>query len=128
MVSKCMVFGCNSGYSTSNEKVSAFEFPFKDPELLEKWIKFVDRRDWKPNKNSVISIKHFKEEFITRVKQKTLKKDMKPYPTICTEKALKCPSNLKISAVPRKAPKVHVFQKDEIEDFKNKIIFIILKI
>ena len=53
---------------------------------------------------------------------------MKPYPTIYTENALKRPSSLQISAVPRKAPKVHMFQKDEIEKFKNKILFVILKI
>ena len=65
------LLGCNFGYSTSNEKGSAFEFPFKDPELLEKWIKFVYRSDWKPTKNFVICIEHFKEEFITRVKRNT---------------------------------------------------------
>ena len=43
---------------------------------------------------------------------------MKPYPTIYTEKALKRPSSMQISAVARKAPKVRIFQKDEIEDFK----------
>ena len=77
MVNKCGVFGCNSGYCTSNEKLSAFEFPFKDPELLERWIKFVNCRDWKPPKNSLICIKHFKEEFITLGKRNTMKKDMK---------------------------------------------------
>ena len=122
MVNKCVVFGCNSGYGTSNEKVSAFEFPFKDPELLEKWMKFVNHRDWKLTRNSVICIKHFKEEFITRGKRNPLKKDMKPYPTIYTEKALKRPSSLQISAVPRKAAKVRIFQNDEIEEFKKQDI------
>ena len=102
--------------------MSAFEFPFKNPALLEKWIKFVYRLDWKPTKNSVICIKHFEEEFITRRKRNTLKKDMKPYPTIYIEKALKRPSSLQISAVLRKAPKVRIFQKDKIEDFKKQDI------
>ena len=47
---------------------------------------------------------------------------MKPYPTIYTEKVLKHPSSLQISAVPRKAPKVRIFQKDEIKDFKKQDI------
>ena len=51
MINKGVVFGCHSGYSTTNEKMSAFEFLFKDPELLEKWIKLGNRRDWKPTKN-----------------------------------------------------------------------------
>ena len=47
---------------------------------------------------------------------------MKPYPTVYTEKALKYPSSLQISAVPCKAPKVRIFQKDEIKDFKKQDI------
>ena len=45
---------------------------------------------------------------------------MEPCPTIYTEKALKRPSSLQISAVSRKAPKVRIFQKDEIKDFKKQ--------
>ena len=104
--------------------MSAFELPFKGPELLEKWIKVVNRCDWKPTKNSVICIKHFKEEFITRGKRNTLKKDMKPYPTIYTTEVVKRPSSLQISAVARKAPKVRIFQKEEIEDFKKQGIIL----
>ena len=66
--------------------------------------------------------KHFKEEFVTREKRNDLKKDMKPCPAIYTKKALKHPSSLQISAVPRKAPKVRIFQKDEIKDFKKQEI------
>ena len=47
---------------------------------------------------------------------------LKPYPTIYTEKALKRPSSFQISAVARKAPKVRIFQKDEIEDFRKQDI------
>ena len=117
MVNKCVVFGCTSGYKSSGEKVSTFEFPFKNLELLKKWIKFVNRRDWKPTKNFVTCIRHFKEEFPNRGKRITLKKNLQPYPTIHTGKALKRPSTLQAVAVPRKAPKIRVFQKDELEDF-----------
>ena len=46
MVNKCVVFGCNSGYSTCKENVSSFRFPAEKPELLQKWIKFVNRADF----------------------------------------------------------------------------------
>ena len=36
MVNKCVVFGCTSGYKSSSEKVSTFELPFKNLELLKK--------------------------------------------------------------------------------------------
>jgi len=35
------------GYNTKHEKVHGF-FPFNKPDLLAKWIKFVNRSDWKP--------------------------------------------------------------------------------
>ena len=64
-------------------------------------------------------IRHFKEQFLNRGKRITLKKNLQPYPTIHTEKALKRSSTLQVVAVPRKAPKIRVFQKDELEDFKS---------
>ena len=120
MVNKCVVFGCTSGNKSSGEKVSTFEFSFKSLELLKKWIKFVNCRDWKPTKSSVICIRHFKEEFLNRGKRITLKKNLQPYPTIHTGKALKRPSTLQAVAVPCKAPKIRVFQKDKLEDFKSQ--------
>ena len=120
MVNKCVICGCKSGYKTCDEKVSHFEFPFKRPQLLEKWVKFVNRRDWKPTKNSVICIKHFKEEFICHGKKNALKWESHPIPTIHTEKALKRHSVVQTPAMPRKAPKIRTYQNDEMEEFSTK--------
>ena len=35
MVNKCVVFGCNSGYSTCKENVSSFRFPAENPEFYK---------------------------------------------------------------------------------------------
>ena len=115
MVNKCIVFGCTSGYKSSGKKVSTLEFPFKNLKLLKKWIKFVNRCDWKPTKNSVICIRRFKKDFLNRGKRIILKKNLQPYPTIHTEKSLKRPSTLQAVAVP-----LRIFQKDELEDFKSQ--------
>ena len=72
MVNKCVVFGCNSGYSTSKENVSSFRFPAEKPELLQKWIKFVNRADWIPTKNSVICCKYFESKFLYEGKRTKL--------------------------------------------------------
>ena len=71
MVNKYVIYSCNSGYVTKAEKenkVSSFSFPFHKPDLLRKWIRFVNRSDWTPTSNSVICIKHFKEELIIEEK------------------------------------------------------------
>ena len=120
MVNKCVVCGCKSGYKTCDAKVSHFEFPFKRPQLLEKWIKFVNRRDWKPTKNSVICIKHFKEEFICHGKKNTLRRESQLIPTIHTDEALKRHSVVQTPAMPRKAPKIRTYQNDETEEFATK--------
>ena len=62
MVNACVVFGCKSGYSSQSHKVNGFSFPFEKPDLLARWIKFVNRKNWKPSKNSIIFAKHFKDE------------------------------------------------------------------
>ena len=53
MVNKCVIFGCKSGYDNQHEKVSGFSFPFTKPDLLKKWIKFVNRPNWKSSKYSI---------------------------------------------------------------------------
>ena len=64
MVNKCVVYGCISEYKTNQEKVSSFEFPIKRPQLMKKWILFVNRRNWTSSKSFVICIKHFKNDFM----------------------------------------------------------------
>ena len=75
MINACVVFGCKSGYSSQSHKVSGFSFPFEKPDLLilVQWIKFVNRKNWKPSKHSIICAKHFKDELIKDGQRKKLK-------------------------------------------------------
>ena len=119
-LNKCVVYGCKSGYYTKHEKVHGFYFPFNKPDLLAKLIKFVNRCDWKPTKNSVVCIEHFKDEFIIRGQRMKLNWEMQPVPTIHTEKALKRPSTLPNAILPRKAPRKRNNQVDQINSFEDR--------
>ena len=77
MVNKCVAFGCKTGYvsektadgSVENDEknhVATFHFPFRNPELLHKWVKFINRRDWIPYSTAVLCEKHFEEEYISK--------------------------------------------------------------
>ena len=57
MFNKCVAFGCSSGYAGNSEKVSTFSFPLGKSDLIEKWIKFVNRNIWFSTKNSVLASK-----------------------------------------------------------------------
>lgn len=119
MVNTCVVFGCKSGYSSQIEKVSCFSFPFDKPDLLKSWVKFVNRKNWSPTKNSVICVKHFEEKYIKDGQRKKLRWENQPVPTIHTDKELKRPSVLPSPGIIRKKPKIRVYQKDELGDFEN---------
>ena len=120
MPNKCVVFGCNSGYATCKEKgITTFLFPLEKPYLLQQWNRFVNRSEWVPSCNSVICIKHFEEKFIIRGKKNNLMWSLNPIPTINTEIALKRPSTLPTPIIPRKAPKLRVFQKDQSGEFSD---------
>ena len=69
--------------------------------------------------NPIIRTKHFKEKLIKDDKRKKLKWELLHAPTIHTEKALKCPFVLPCASIIRKAPKIRLFQKDEIGNFEN---------
>ena len=120
MVNKCVVFGSKSGYDNQQEQVSGFSFPFNKSDLLEKWVKFVNRQEWKPSKSSVIGVKHFQQEFVNNGTRKKLKWEMQPVPTLHTAEAMKRPSTLPNTSLPRKATKVRIYQEDELSNFQNK--------
>ena len=118
MVNKCVVYGCKSGYvsKSEREKVSSFSFPLNKPDLLSKWIKFVNRSNWNPTSNSVICINHFEEELIINGKRKKLNWSLNPVPTIHTDVAVRRPSTLPTPSTSRKPPKVRVFQSDQLAE------------
>ena len=119
MPNKCVVFGCNSGYATCKEKGITFLFPLEKPYLLQQWNRVVNRSEWVASCNSVICIKHFEEKYIIRGKKNNLMFCLNPIPTINTEIALKRPSTLPTPIIPRKAPKLRVFQKDQSGEFSD---------
>ena len=119
MVNKCVVFGCKSGYDSSDNAPS-FRFPFKRDDLMTKWIQFVNRTNWTPSSNSVICCKHFDAKFISDGKRKKLKWGLNPIPTIHTSNALERPSSLNTPSESRKPPKVRIYQKYQLEDFEKK--------
>ena len=85
MVNTCVAVGCKTNYHTCKEVLSTFDFPdaTKFPDLLNIWLKFVNRPDedgkpWKQTKNSKLCENHFEETFIKRCKKRSyLKWEMK---------------------------------------------------
>ena len=83
MVYKCCVVNCRSNYA-GEDCTTVFSFP-KDEHLRNRWIKFVNRKDWKPTSSSYICIKHFEEKYYKKGKNDKgfrLNKKLKPVPTI----------------------------------------------
>ena len=120
MPNTCVVYGCKTNYLTCKEKASTFDFP-NCSELKDIWIKFVNRpveENWIPTKNSKICGNHFDEKYIKRCNVRNyIKWDLNPVPTIHTPEALKRPSQLPTSIIPRKKPKERVYQEDELEKY-----------
>ena len=72
MPNHCAIEGCTTGYKATEDrppelhKIATFHYPLSKPDLLEKWIKFTNRKDWTPTASSVVCEKHFKEEALFR--------------------------------------------------------------
>ena len=100
MPNKCVVVGCNTGHKkgkrkrekelevpqtipVSSEKKAMFYFPKNNEELSAKWLKFVNRVDWKPSDCSVISSDHFEAKYLLCGDKRThLNQELDPVPTI----------------------------------------------
>ncbi|CAH1106819.1 unnamed protein product [Psylliodes chrysocephalus] len=66
MLPKCCVPGCTSNYASSQEGyVTVFWFPV-EVNKRELGLKNIPRKDWSPTKTSVVCIKHFKEDDLSR--------------------------------------------------------------
>ena len=122
MVNKCAYVGCNSGYATCTEKRSLFSFPLNKPDLNAQWVRFVNRDEWKPTKSSVLCDLHFEDKFLLHGKKTNLKWAQNPIPTIHSKEILKRPSLVPTTVIPRKAPKLRVYQEDEMETFRDNDI------
>ncbi|BFZ14281.1 hypothetical protein BsWGS_17319 [Bradybaena similaris] len=65
MPHSCCVRGCKSNFR-GQEYVSLFRFP-SDPDLKDKWLELIGRKDYVVNKNSVVCARHFEPHFIVTV-------------------------------------------------------------
>ena len=129
MVNKCAVEYCNTGKTASDtdgieeknaRKISTFHFPTDDEELLEKWIYFTSRREWKPTKYSVLCEKHFDENYIKHGdKRNKLKYELRPIPTIHTNDSSVPESVLRVPKIPRQPPTDRNAHLDEKPAFKK---------
>ena len=62
MVNKCAAPSCRSGYAKNETKhITEFQFPLKNLELNRLSIRFVNCKDWKPTKHSVLCELYFEE-------------------------------------------------------------------
>ena len=150
MVNKCVVICCDYNYEKRRKRdavgyllpglndeadkhkqcTGIFHFPKNDEALNQKWVKFVNRKEWKPSNNSVICSGHFESKNLLYGKQRIrLNFELDPVPTIYPANHIPQSSMLpSVSCnIPRKAPRdrsipheyVHFVQKDKINDFDS---------
>ena len=62
----------------------------KNFELNRLWFRFVNRKDWKQTKRSILCERHFEEKYIARGEKPNLKRLMNPIPTKHSKELLKC--------------------------------------
>ena len=123
MVNKCSAPKCTTGYSTNQDKnLSSFHFPLKNTKLNNQWVRFVNRVDWAPTKNSVLCELHFEEKYLSKGKRTTLRWSLEPVPTIYSKEFESCPSVLPTYSTSRKSPKKRAFQNDQLDEFQSKDI------
>ena len=136
MPDKCYIFKCRSNYD-DGPKETVFFFPDekKECDLRQRWIKFVNRVDWKLIKKSCICRKHFEPRYYKRGaqgKRYRLVKKLKPAPTIFDPGES---SNMSAEAnhlkspvsIPRKSPTKRVYQEDQLKSrIKSKVLLILI--
>ena len=117
MVNTRVAFGRNSGYQSSskvNGNLASFHFPCSKRDLLQDWIWFVNRPDWKPTINSeVLGELHFDEKFISSGERSKLLWKLDPIPTHHSNTVLKKPSTSPVVA------NVQENSKEIIEHWSN---------
>lgn len=129
MVNKCSAPKCRTGYSSTGSqpqgrKISTFRFPLSDKkkELNKKWIRFTNRADWIPTRNSVLCELHFEEKYLIKRERTTLNWDLDPFPTKHSVELESLPSVLPTTTATRKPPSKRNVQADQMKEFKSKDI------
>ena len=127
MVNKCVVVGCEHGYTKRKRDKDvvdiptakgSFHFPANNDALKKKWTKFVSRDDWIPSENSVICSDHFESTYLVIGKRIRLRRELDPIPTIYPIEHTPVSSllNTTASSTTRKPPKDRII-KDEYDEF-----------
>ena len=66
MPTSCVAWGCTNR-AKAGSGISFHRFPFKNPELLQKWIQAIRRENWAPKQGSFICGSHFEDScFVVR--------------------------------------------------------------
>ncbi|KAG1660092.1 THAP domain-containing protein 1 [Nymphon striatum] len=70
-------FGCRSGYKgeTADRILSFHKFPLKDPELMQRWLRRLQRKNFVPTENSRLCSLHFDDSsFVLQTTDKNKKR------------------------------------------------------
>lgn len=81
----CCVSDCHYKHKNKSSGKTVYRFPFSRPEILKKWIKNVNRRDWAPIRTSVICSDHFEKDCF-RNKEGNILLEKDAIPTIFGER------------------------------------------
>ena len=121
MVNKCAALSCGSGYAKNETKhITKFYVPLKNFELNRLWIRFVNRKAWKPTKHYVLCELHFEEKYIVRGGRSNFKWSMNPIPTKHSKELLKMPSSLlPTSKNTRKRPRERLIFNGQMSTFRE---------
>ena len=110
MPNKCVVPGCKTKYLTSETSKPVFKFP-DNVRLRAKWTKFTNRKDPSATKHLAICIDHFSEKYIVR-NQQHIRLNYALHPVSIPKSLVVIPK------IPRKDPKVRIYQPHQMSLFK----------
>ena len=104
-----------------NKTCHKVSFSFEHFELNRLGIRFVNCKDWKPTKHSVLCELHFEEKYIVRGGKSNLKWSMNPIPTKHSKELLKMLSSLlPTSKTTRKPPRKRLISNDQMDSFRER--------
>ena len=121
-----MNVNCRLNY-TGEESTTVFSF-LKEEDLTKRWVRFVNRNNWKPTSSPYICIKHFEEKYYQIGKNSKCYRsamNVKPVVTIFNPKKV-VNRNSEINhvtspiCIPWRTPKKRLYQEDQYKSFISK--------
>ena len=127
MPNVCSVVFCKVGYQQRKNKQRSipenypvFSFPFKKPDLLNRWVKFCNRKNWTPSKNGGICAKHFEKNYLKMGIRTTLHWKLNPIPSIYPADVSSIPPSMLPTVTTRRKSPTRRELPDEFEEFRKK--------